>query len=101
MALQEHTRPAKKNTFREPLEGELRNVFQHLSKVDLGPFRFIYVESQEALYLQCKDKDGKTYRTVQKWGRPGDDVNHTGSAITTRGTVDPEAWALLESPGNG
>lgn len=97
----EHRRPAQLRSFAEPMQGELKNIFATLVKCDLGPFRFVYSDADGALYLQCMDKEGKLYRTVQKWSRPGDDTGHTGSGVEIRGVVDSEKWGTLESPGNG
>jgi hypothetical protein len=63
-------RPTKKHGFTGPLDAAMRDVYLHLAKCDFGPFRFFYSDTEDALYLQCIDRDGSQYRTVQKWGRP-------------------------------
>ena len=86
------SRPAKRTLHSDPrIDMEFRDVYHHLRKVDLGPFRFIYDDENDALYLQVKEKNLKYYTSVLKINRDGD-LSYTGATHKN---------ATLENPGRG
>lgn len=97
-----HNRPFKRYNHREhTTDGEFTNVFSHLEKVFLGPFRFFYDETNDWLHLQVIDRENSNeYQTIQIWkgmsttrGTSGDTVIYgnpttaAGSSITNVGRM--------------
>ena len=84
--------PAKKRNHRSPdTELEFKNVYEHLKKVDLGPFSFIYDPEERRLHLQVfDDSTGK---------------HHSVLRIDVDGTLDTlgaqTGSVTLDNPGRG
>lgn len=83
-------RPTKKFQHKHPLESEVINIYSHLEKSDLGPFRFFYYETDEKLYLQYKNKATGLWKSAMT-------IDQSGN-IVVDGTVS--ASAALTDPGN-
>ncbi len=68
---------------------KFQKAFEHLAKVHLGPFRFLYSDEHDALFLQASQKTGKEFLSVAKIDSDGN--------ISFSGTVTPSD--TLENPG--
>jgi len=84
--------PAKKRIHRSPdIEQEFKNVYEHLQKVDLGPFSFIYDPSNRKVYMQVFDDSlGKMVSVLR--------IDFSGN-LDVAGTVT--GFVTLERPGRG
>jgi hypothetical protein len=75
-------RPAKTRTHRnQPVDSEFSNVYLHLSRLSMGPFRFYYDSSTNTLYLQYKSSGSSFYTSVLS-------IDSSGNLKTT-GTQTP------------
>ena len=82
-------KPVKKWRFNSTLDVAMKDVFRHLGKAVWGPFRILYSEDNDALYLQVSDKNTGTFASVVKVDRSGN-VSITGTMTQS---------ATLENPG--
>ena len=82
-------KPVKKWQFKGSLDVAMRDLFRHLGKVTMGPYRFLYSESNDALYLQTSDKNTGQFASLMKIDRSGN-VSITGTLTQS---------ATLENPG--
>ena len=76
--------PAKRHRHGDKLvDSEFSRVYDTLKLVNLGPFRFVYSDEENALYMQVKPRDGGRYVSVMKVDRDGNlstTGTHTASA---------------------
>jgi hypothetical protein len=84
-------RPGKKFQFKEPLESELKSVYTALAKVDLGPFRFFYYDTDGKLYLQYMNVATGLWKSAMT-------IDQSGN-IVLDGTATQSA--TIADPGNG
>ena len=64
-------RPTKKHPHKGVADREFTNVYEHLSKVDLGPFRFYFDSANNYLYLQYKAAGMTYYVSIARWHSTG------------------------------
>lgn len=63
-----HTRPTEPHgTF----GGKFKKAFEHLRRLHMGPFRFLFSDARDALYLQAFQKAGKEFLSLVKILRDG------------------------------
>lgn len=90
--MSERSIATKRTTFRnQELDDEFKNVYEFLTKMDLGAFSFYYNESNGKLYLQHFNQETQQNDSVARIDSDGN-LDVTGAV---NGAV------TLENPGRG
>lgn len=88
MAKKASERARKKHIHQEPAESEFRNLYRHLAKLDLGPFRFYFDESTDSLFLQVRSLTTGQFESVLQIDRDGN-FDATGAFTGSQTLTNP------------